>query len=288
MNIPIKPTVIALLLCIGITACQNEADNNTGTPASQDTGKTEASAQQPNTENSESAVAERNLIAMALGSASRTAADIERDQRSKPADVLGLLDLSPGQTVMDIFGGGGYYSEIIAHIVGPEGKVLLHNNQPYLNFVKDALAERKQRLSLPQLEYYDREVDDFGLASDSLDAAMIIMSYHDLYYVDPDSGWSAIDSQNFLEQICKALKPGGKFLIVDHAATDSSGNTHAQTLHRIEESFAIQDIENNGFKLVGSSDALRSSEDDHTIMVFDDAIRGKTDRFILLFEKNAD
>ena len=83
----------------------------------------------------------------------------------------------------------------------------------------------------------------------------------------------------------KALKPGGKLLIVDHAAADGSGNSVTQEIHRIDEAFAREDIESNGFRFVASSDALRNPEDERTKNVFDKTIRGKTDRFILLFEK---
>lgn len=224
-------------------------------------------------------------VTEALALADRTDEDRQRDQHSKPAEVLKLLALEPDDTVIDVFGGGGYYSEIMAHIVGEDGKVLLHNNQAYRNFVGDALTQRLERLQIPQLQRLDAEVDDFGLQAESLNAVIIIMSYHDLYHVDDASGWPAIDSKNFLGQLHAALKPGGKFLIVDHAATSGTGNSHAQTLHRIEEAFAIQDINSNGFQLIGSSDALRNPDDEKTIMVFDDAVRGKTDRFILLFEK---
>lgn len=233
----------------------------------------------------ESDNANQQVIANALNLSTRSQADIERDQRSQPAEVLKLLQLSSGQVVMDIFAGAGYYSEIMANIVGPEGKVLMHNNKAYRDFVRSDLEERLANLKLPQLETYDREVNDFGLQSNSLDAAMIIMSYHDLYYDDADNGWPAIDSDSFFKQLHAALKPNGKFLIVDHNAAENTGNSSVQPLHRIEESFAIQDIESRGFTLAGSSNALRNQQDDLTLTAFDEKVRGKTDRFILLFNK---
>ncbi len=239
----------------------------------------------PACDRAENTQSTQDTVAAVLALPDRTDADRERDARGKPAAVLELLALKPGQTVIDVFAGGGYYSELMAYLVGSEGQVLLHNNQAYRNFVGPALTERMQRLSLPQLQQYDREVSDLGLSAESLDAAIIIMSYHDLYHADPDNGWPAIDSKNFLGQLHAALKPGGKFLIVDHAAQPGSGNQAAQDLHRITEDFAIQDIQSHGFKLAGSSDALRNPEDNKDIMVFDEAVRGKTDRFILLFEK---
>ena len=105
-------------------------------------------------------------------------------------------------------------------------------------------------------------------------------------YVDESGGWRAIDPADFLTQIHTALKPGGRFLIVDHHAGAGSGNSAAQDLHRIDVEFAKQDISGHGFTLVGSSDALRNQDDDHGIIVFNPEVRGKTDRFILVFEKS--
>jgi predicted methyltransferase len=221
----------------------------------------------------------------AMARPGRLESDISRDQRSRPEVVIPMLGLGKGARVADIFGGSGYYSELLAGMVGPEGEVLLHNNKAYKGFVGEALEIRMARKSAGNITLHDREVDDLGLGKGDLDAALIIMSYHDLYHADPESGWAAIDSDDFLGQVFRALKPGGRFLIVDHQAKSGSGNSAAQDLHRIEQGFAVQDIEGAGFRLYGASSALRNSSDDHSLMVFDENIRGKTDRFILVFEK---
>ena len=111
------------------------------------------------------------------------------------------------------------------------------------------------------------------------------MSYHDLYHVNEAEGWAKIDAEDFLAQIATALKPGARFLIVDHHAEAGSGSSAAQDLHRIDVEFAKRDIQKHGFRLVGESDVLRNPEDDHSLIVFDEKVRGKTDRFILVFEK---
>jgi predicted methyltransferase len=118
-----------------------------------------------------------------------------------------------------------------------------------------------------------------------MDAALMVMSYHDLYYYNPEAGFERAEVPDFFSQLRAALKPGGKLLIVDHAAADGSGNSETQDIHRIDEAFAKQDIEGNGFRFVKRSDALRNPDDDRTKNVFDKTIRGKTDRFILLFKK---
>ncbi len=219
----------------------------------------------------------------ALSAPDRLPTDIERDARSRPDVVLGLLDIGPGDRVADIFAGSGYYSEIIGRVVSPGGEVLMHNNKAYIGFVGDALKARFTGRELHGVTRHDREVDDLDLGEETLDAAMIIMSYHDLYH--EDKGWPRMDVPAFMGQIVKALKPGGRFLLVDHAAKPGSTIDTAQDVHRIDEAFVIKDVESYGLELTGSSDVLRNQDDDHSLHVFDPAIRGKTDRFIVVFEK---
>jgi predicted methyltransferase len=209
----------------------------------------------------------------------------ERDPRSKPEVILTLLNLQPGQRVIDLFGGSGYYTDLMVAIVGPSGQVILHNNTPYHTFVDETVQERYIDDPIAGIRYLKAEVDNMQLEPESLDAALMVLAYHDLYYFDPGIGFGKTDVPLFFSQVHAALKPGGKLLIVDHAADAGTGSEVAQLLHRIDEEFAKRDIESYGFKLVDSSDALRNPEDNRGTIVFDAAFRGKTDRFILLFEK---
>lgn len=215
----------------------------------------------------------------------RTPEARERDPRSKPEVILGLLDLEPGQRVIDFFGGSGYYTDLMAGVVGEEGEVILHNNTPFNTFVEERVGPRYIENPIPGITYLKSEVDDLQLAPESLDAALMVLAYHDLYYFNPGIGFDETDVPLFFAQVHAALKPGGKLLIVDHSAAEGTGKEAAQHLHRIDEAFAIQDIESYGFRLVARSDALRNPEDNREKMVFDAEFRGVTDRFILLFEK---
>ena len=222
-------------------------------------------------------------VTEALANPGRLASDLERDKRSQPEVIVELLNIKVGDRVVDIFAGGGYYSEIIGRVVGPGGEVLMHNNQAYISFVGEALTKRFEGRDVPGVQRHDREVDDLDLGENNLDAAMIIMSYHDLYHTT--DGWPAIDVADFMRQIVRALKPGGRFLIVDHVAAPGTGKDSAQELHRIEESFARKDVESHGLKYTGKSNALHTEGDDYGVIVFDPKVRGKTDRFVLVFEK---
>ncbi|OGT60306.1 MAG: hypothetical protein A3E01_15860 [Gammaproteobacteria bacterium RIFCSPHIGHO2_12_FULL_63_22] len=226
-----------------------------------------------------------DALAEALANPARSDSDRERDQRDLPGDVLKLAGFRPGMKVADVFGGGGYYSEIIAGIVGPKGHVRLINNPPYDGYAKKGLATRLADNRLPNVSYEVLPPDAMNLGKGTLDGALIVMSYHDLYVADPADNWPAIDAGQFIDQIVAGLKPGGVLLIVDHQARAGTGKGDAQTLHRIEESFAVADFKAHGLDFAGSIDVLRNSNDDHSLNVFDKAIRGKTDRFVHLYRK---
>jgi predicted methyltransferase len=224
-------------------------------------------------------------IARVLADPARSAADRERDARDKPAEVLALAKFKRGDSVADILAGGGYYSEILSGIVGPGGQVLLVNNPGYDNFGKKGIAERLANDRLPNVRHVVGPSDALGLGEGVLDGAVMVMSYHDLYWVDEKMGWSKVDADAFLAQVVRALKPGGVLLVVDHSAKQGTGSADAQTLHRIDEQFAIADFRKHGLQWEAAIPALRDAADDRSRNVFDPAIRGKTDRFVHLYRK---
>ena len=225
-----------------------------------------------------------SAIEMAVAHEGRSEADLARDVTSKPAEVLAFFGLEPGMTVIDLFGGGGYYSELASYVVGPEGKVTLHDNQAYLPFVGEELEQRFADGRLSDIERIVTEADDLQLPEASADMVLMIMSYHDLYFVDEES-WPVIDRELFWKQVFAALKPGGILAVVDHVAEAGTGSGAVQELHRIDKDFAKADIEAAGFVFEAESDALRNPDDDHSLSVFDPQIRRQTDRFIYRFRK---
>ena len=216
-------------------------------------------------------------IAEALAHSDRLGADLKRDERSQPQAVLDHFGIEAGQSVLDLFGGGGYYSEIAAYVVGDDGKVFLHNNQAYLGFAGEALAERLQDNRLPGVIRYDKEVDAIDLEENSIDLVLMVMTYHDLYY--KTDGWD-INPDNFFAMLHRVLKPGGVLGIVDHEGSADSGSSAAQELHRIDPAFARQDLEGHGFRFAGEIDALKNSTDKLDVSVFDPSVQGKTSRFV--------
>ena len=227
-----------------------------------------------------------DYIAAAVAAPERSAKDRERDARDKPAELLAFAGVKPGMKVADVFGGGGYWSEILVRAVGPTGGVTLVNNAPYFNFAQDDLKARFGDGRLKEVKRRVVETADMDLGRDQFDLILIYMSYHDIYWVEEDAGWPKIDADRFLTQLHDALKPGGHLLVVDHAAVAGTGSSAASTLHRIDEAFTKKDIASHGFLVEKSWHGLRNSADDHTKGVFDEAIRGKTDRFSILFRRN--
>lgn len=227
----------------------------------------------------------KDALEAALANPARSDADRERDLRDHPSEVLGLADFRPGMKIADVFGGGGYYSEILSYVVGPKGEVRLINNPPYDGYSKKGREPRLAGNRLPNVRYEVLPPNAMNLGQGTLDGALIVMSYHDLYVADDKDGWPAIDAGQFIDQIVAGLKPGGVLLIVDHDARKGSGKADTQALHRIEEAFAIADFKAHGLQLAGSLPVLRNPADDHSLNVFDPAIRGKTDRFVHLYRK---
>lgn len=230
-------------------------------------------------------VATSSDIERVLANPARSQADRERDVRDKPAQVYALAGFKEGDTVADLLGGGGYNAEILSGIVGPTGHVLLVNNPGYDAFGKKGWSERLANDRLPNVRHVVGPTDALGMGENTLDGAVIVMSYHDLYWVDDAEGWPRVDAGQFLDQVVRALKPGGVLLVVDHSAKAGTGSSDAQTLHRIDEQFAIADFRKHGLVWEASMPYLRNPDDDRSLKVFDPAIRGKTDRFVHVYRK---
>jgi predicted methyltransferase len=225
----------------------------------------------------------RDAIIGAVAHGERTEKDRVRDETSKPAEIIAFFEISPGMRILDLFSGGGYWSELFAHVVGAEGHVVAHTNTAYRNFSGKEADQRFSDHRLQNVEVLESEFNDLALGNASFDMIFIGLAYHDIYFHAPF--WAQPGRDYFFSQLYKALKPGGTLAIIDHAAAPGTLAAQAGTLHRIDEEFARADIERAGFRFVKQTDALRNAADDHSIDVFDDTVRHKTDRFVFAFRK---
>ncbi len=221
----------------------------------------------------------------AVNHPNRRAADHDRDAGRKPAEVLAFFGIEPGMAVLDMFSGGGYYSELLSYVVGPDGRVVSHSNAAYLNFVGDEFNERHAEGRLANVEILMAENNELELRAEAFDAIMLILSYHDIFYADPDNGWPKIDGPKLLAELYQSMKPGAILGVVDHYAEAGSPRETGNSVHRIDPGIVISELEIAGFVLDGKSQILRNMDDDYSKIVFDPELRGKTDRFVLRFRK---
>lgn len=228
-------------------------------------------------------------IDAALASPDRPAADREQDDRRRAREILEFSRVAPGMSVLDAFSAGGYYTELLARVVGPEGRVIAYNNPPYAKFAEKGIAARYAGERLPNVQQVTSALEDLDLAPASLDAAIFIMSYHDLYWRPADGSWPPTDPKLLLAKLYAALKPGGVVIVQDHVAVPG-GNTAevVDKLHRIDPAVVKTDFVKAGFTLDAESNVLARPEDAHALMVFDEAIRGKTDQFLFRFLKTVE
>lgn len=229
--------------------------------------------------------AAESVYAAAVAHEARSAKDRARDAGRQPAAVLEFVGIRPGMTVLDMFSGGGYYTEILSYVVGDSGRVFAHSNEAYLDFVGDEFAMRYLGGRLPNAEVLMAENNALSLAPESLDAIMLVLSFHDFYYADPDNGWPAIDVGRILGEFFDGLRPGGIVGIVDHYAPEGSPRETGGTTHRIDPAIVIEEMGRAGFELEARSDLLRNPDDDYERIAFDPELRGRTDRFVLRFRK---
>ena len=226
-------------------------------------------------------------VAAAVSNPQRPAEDRVKDANRKPGEVLSFFDIKPGMAVLDLFSGGGYYTEMLNSVVGENGKVIAHTNEAYIPFSGEIYQTRYLDGRLAQTVTIISEADDLELEKNSLDAAMLVLTWHDFQFADPENGWLAIDENLLLEKLCKAMKPGAVLGLIDHVA-NSGGDTAevAQTLHRIDPQVVRDNFANSCFRLDGEAEILRNHADDHSLAVFDKSIRGDTDRFVFRFVRN--
>jgi predicted methyltransferase len=216
-------------------------------------------------------------IAKGLADAKRPAADKERDARSRPGEILALMDVKPGQKVADFFPGGGYWSRILATAVGPNGRVYgfapprpdgaalpvaaLTTDYPNFQLVSTTLADMK----FPE----------------PLDAIITVQNWHDLHLSRQPAGTAASTAA----KLFAALKPGGVLIVVDHAASADPEMKAPNTIHRIDPAQARKEIEAAGFKFERESKVLANAADNRTLGVFDASLRGRTDQFVHKYRK---
>jgi predicted methyltransferase len=213
----------------------------------------------------------------------RTDADRALDPGRKPAQFLAFLGVKPGMRVGELGAGYGYTTELLARAVGPSGTVFGQNAPAMLE--KIGAAPWAERLSKPvnkNVVRADKDfADPFPPEATGLDLVVINAIYH-------DTVWQQVDRAKMNAAVFAALKPGGRYVVVDSSAKDGSGAADAQTLHRIDEQLVKTEVTQAGFKVAASGDFLRNPADTRDWNTSPRAAaerRGTGDRFALAFVK---
>ena len=224
-------------------------------------------------------------VAAVVTAPGRPAEDREQDAWRKPAEVLTFFGVQPGMSVLDLYAGAGYFTELLAAVVGPTGHVVAHNNKAYLDGVGDALIRRFADQRLANVEQLAAENNAIELEPGRFDFVLLSAAYHDVYYVNDANDWPKIDGPKLLAELFAAMKPGATLGLIDHAAAPGSPAETGGTLHRIDPAIVKRDFAAAGFVLEAESDVLRNPADDLGKGVFDPAVRRNTDRFVLRFRR---
>ena len=209
----------------------------------------------------------------ALASAERPAEEKARDASRKPEEVLNFVGIQAGMTVLELFAGGGWYTEVLSAAVGPEGMIYAQNPERFRERVGEAAAARASRLG--NVEAFYTVGSDIELPAPA-DAAFTALNLHDYANRGDEAGLA------FLRGIYDSLAPGGTLGVVDHVGVAGQDNTE---LHRMEATKARELLTAAGFVIEAESDLLTNPADDHTLGIRDPSIRYNTDRMLFRARK---
>jgi predicted methyltransferase len=222
-------------------------------------------------------------IAAAVSNPARPADDRKADAQRKPAAVLAFSGVKPGDDVVELIPGRGYFTRLLSLVVGPNGHVYalvtaeeVKARAKAADPIRSIAADR----SFGNVTVLTQPVSKFTVPH-PVDLVWTSQNYHDLH----DQAFGPADIPAFNKAVAASLKPGGVFLVIDHAAASGRGTEDTQSLHRIEPAAARSEIEAAGLKLTAESDALKNPDDDHRLRIFDPRIRGRTDKFTFKFIK---
>ena len=223
-------------------------------------------------------------IAAAVADPARPQTDRDRDADRKPAECIAFAGLKPGQRIADVIPGGGYFTRIFSGVVGPKGQVFAVSppKRP------DAPADRPEPSAATRAIAADAHYSNVNVSvakpaelvlPEKLDMVWTSQNYHDVHNVKD------IDVGAFNKVVFNSLKPGGTYIVIDHATEKGAGFTATSTLHRSDPEAVKSEVMAAGFEFVGSSDVVANPADDHKTVVYEKEMHDKTDRYVLKFRK---
>jgi predicted methyltransferase len=228
--------------------------------------------------------ARTTTVAAAMASPDRRADNVKLDEGRKPGQVLAFLGLKPGMNVLDLFGANGYWAEIMAPAIGKAHDTIWEPTQFYSDKAKANTAALIAKY--PNVSVISSPFEAPDLPKNSADFVILNDNYHDTYWQNDKYKIPHMDPNAFLKAVYAAMKPGAVIGVIDHIANaNSDTRATVEKFHRIDPNVVKADFKRAGFVFVGSSEVLRNPADDHTLLVFDPKVAGKTDRFVFKFKK---
>lgn len=225
-----------------------------------------------------------DAIQRAVADEDRPAADRARDPGRKPGEALAFFGVEPGMSVIEYGAGGGYFTEILSHLVGTDGRVLAQNPFIFFRFAPTELNERYSTGRLTNVAVIFGNPSLVNIPSNSLDVALFIDTYHDIAYGEATGDAQPPQAAAVLREARRVLRRGGVFGVIDHRARTGAPRAEAAALHRIAEETLRADFERAGFRFDGASDLYANPQDDRTKAWFQDpTLRDNTDRLILRY-----
>jgi predicted methyltransferase len=221
---------------------------------------------------------------MAVADPSRPESDTKRDADRKPAQTLAFAGIKSGDKVADYVADAGYFTRLFSSVVGAAGHVYAVEPTAFFkfeHFVKAVAELQGYAVTHPNVTVTTAAALEGLKFPEKLDVFWISQNYHDLH----DAFMGPVDTAAFNKAVYSALKPGGIYVILDHSAVAGAPANVTETLHRIESATVRREVEAAGFKFDAESSILANPADPRTARVFDPAIRGHTDQFILKFRK---
>jgi predicted methyltransferase len=224
----------------------------------------------------------QSSVSAAASSATR-GNDPSLDARRHGPELMTFAGVKRGDKVLELIPGAGYFTRLFSLIVGPSGHVYAVWPKPYADEAVpnvDDLRRASAKAPWTNVSVAVQPADRLS-APEPLDVVFTSQNYHDY----PDKFMGRIDPMVLNRAVYRLLKPGGVYIVIDHAAPAGSGMADTDTLHRIDPAIVKKQVEAAGFKFDGESKLLRNPADPHTILVFDKSIRGRTDQFAYRFRK---
>ncbi|OAI52748.1 methyltransferase [Betaproteobacteria bacterium SCGC AG-212-J23] len=205
---------------------------------------------------------------------------------SKLSELIRFARVDTGSTVIDVYPGDGDWTRLFSDIVGPEGRVYSFVPAEVAHFKNDPVGSMRalaKEAGRENVEAVSADLVALPEVTRPADVLWLHLFYHDLHTaLIQKKGATAAD---FNRAVYERLKPGGSYVIVDHAAAAGAGAGDAQSLHRIDPASVREEVEAAGFALEAESSMLANKDDPHSIKVFDPSIKGETDRFAFRFKK---